>query len=199
MQDLLLPFGPLSTRAVADVLIMMSKTLADASPLHTWNTDIFVDAAMEHTPSLDWLKVAEALDSETFFCPSAQAFKLLVEAFLRAGIVPFLVQVLCGGLWSNASGQLSLIRQAVAAPPEVFSFEHTLRRAAPVEGMLGGKSPCGTPNQAWLCLDLLETLFHLAEQSEARKAAVCQILEEPLQACPEVRRLGQAVLSFCWG
>lgn len=212
MRDVLRQYDPLSPSAVADVLIMMGRThkdlddphgtqaslaaalsggLADTSPPPTWNTDIFVDVVKAHSPGLNWFKVAEALDCETFFCPDPPAFKLLVDAFRRAGITPFPVQAFCAGPWKNAPGQLSLIRQAAAAPPEVFSFEHAPKRAAPVEGLHGGKSPLGTPNQAWLCLDLLQTLYHLAEQSEAMKAAVRQILEQPLLTCPEVRLSGR--------
>lgn len=56
-------------------------------------------------------------------------------------------------------------------------------------GMQGNKSPMGTPNQAWLALDLLSTLSFLYEAGHG--AAVRQILELPLAQCPEV-----LVLSF---
>ncbi len=54
----------------------------------------------------------------------------------------------------------------------------------------GNKSPMGTPNQAWLALDLLSTLSFLYEAGHG--AAVRQILELPLAQCPEVLVLGFA-------
>ena len=67
---------------------------------------------------------------------------------------------------------------------------------APVEGLQGGKSPTGTSNQAWLCLDLLEMLARLAELGH--HAAVRSIVELPLKQCPEVLLLGMASVRADW-
>ena len=67
---------------------------------------------------------------------------------------------------------------------------------APVEGLQGGKSPTGTPNQAWLCLDLLEVLGRLAELGH--HTSVHAILEPPMKQCPEVLLLGMASVYPDW-
>lgn len=53
----------------------------------------------------------------------------------------------------------------------------------------------GTPNQAWLALDLLSTLASLYEGGHG--AAVRQIMELPLVQCPEVLMLGLASSRRC--
>ncbi len=59
----------------------------------------------------------------------------------------------------------------------------------------GNKSPLGTPNQAWLALDLLSTLLFLYEAGHG--AAVRELLELPLAQCPEVLVLGFAAARRC--
>ncbi len=61
------------------------------------------------------------------------------------------------------------------AAPEVFTFEHAAHKQPPLEGLSSGKSPVGTPNQAWLCLDLCEVLCRLAEESADQRASVMQV------------------------
>lgn len=51
----------------------------------------------------------------------------------------------------------------------------------PLEGLQGE----GTPNQAWLCLDVYDVLCRLAEVGH--HAEVQRILEVPMKHCPEVR------------
>ena len=90
-----------------------------------------------------------------------------------------------GKLWHNTQGQLSFLRHAMVAPPDVFTFEHALRKLAPLDGLHGSKSAVGLPNHAWLCLDLYDTLSRLAEAGH--RPAVHQYLEHPAKKCPEVR------------
>lgn len=54
----------------------------------------------------------------------------------------------------------------------------------------------GSPNQAWLDLDLLDTLAALAV---GQAAAVHALLEEPLQLCPELLLCGMAAARGDWG
>lgn len=74
-------------------------------------------------------------------------------------------------------GQVTLLKHAVLAPPEMFSFEQSEKRQPPLEGLAGSKSPLGTPNQAWLSLDLLETLSGLAQSGLV--AEVCGAAAAP--------------------
>ena len=95
------------------------------------------------------------------------------------------MQAVVGKLWRNTQGQLSFLCHAMVAPPDVFTFEHALRKLAPLDGLHGSKSAVGLPNHAWLCLDLYDTLSRLAEAGH--RPAVHQCLEHPAKNCPEVR------------
>lgn len=96
-------------------------------------------------------------------------------------------------MWQNSSSQLSLLRQAVAASPELFTFEHAENKAPPLDGLQNGQSAVGTPNQAWLCLDLYKTLCKLAEVGH--HMAVQQLLDLPMKACPEVGHIQSPLIA----
>ena len=78
-----------------------------------------------------------------------------------------------------------LIWSSCRADSQVFMPESTH-----VFGVQGGKSPPGTPNQAWLSLDLLLLLSQLYDNGHA--PAVHQILEIPKGQCPELLVLSSA-------
>ncbi|KAK9843414.1 hypothetical protein WJX81_000935 [Elliptochloris bilobata] len=167
------------------------------APSQTWNADAVVDALAAAAPSLNWREVAERLDSPGFDLPDGAAFMLLVKAWRRgARGEPFPLAALLRP-WANARGQLALLRWATTAPPEVLSFEGAPRRLAPVEGLVGGRLPVGTPNQAWLCLDLYAALARLDHAGLA--AGVRALLELPAKACPEVLCLGLATALAAGG
>jgi CCR4-NOT transcription complex subunit 1 len=69
---------------------------------------------------------------------------------------------------------------------QIYSFEGADLKLSPVEGLAGGRSPVGTPNQAWLCRDLLVVLSQLTDAGHF--PAVRLILEMPAKTCPEVSR-----------
>jgi CCR4-NOT transcription complex subunit 1 len=164
----------------------------------TWNVAVLVAGLQAANPRLDWQRVAAALDQPGFAVPDAGALKLLMAAWARgSGGEPFPLPALVGSLWTNAPGQLSFLRQATAAPPELFSWAHAARKLEPLEGLHAGKPPSGTPNQAWCCLELADTLARLADSGHA--AAVRQILELPLKQCPEVLLLSMAAAQAGWG
>ncbi|KAL4458253.1 hypothetical protein ABPG75_013118 [Micractinium tetrahymenae] len=211
------PFGAPSEAALAAVLGMAARTsegklsgdtaglgpgglksAAIGDGASTWNVAVLVAGLQAANPRLDWQRVAAALDCPGFAVPDAGALKLLMAAWARAaGGEPFPLPALVGSLWSNAAGQLSFLRQATAAPPELFSWAHAARRQEPLEGLHAGKLPVGTPNQAWLCLDLYDALARLADSGHA--PAVRQVLELPLKQCPEVLLLGMATVQPGWG
>jgi CCR4-NOT transcription complex subunit 1 len=216
LASLLQPFGSLSEHAVAGVLGMVARTSegrlsGDMSGLagglaasalgdgiSTWNVAVLVAGLQAAAPRLDWERVAAQLDQPGFAVPDAGALKLLMAAWARAtGSQPFPLPALVGSLWTHAPGQLSFLRQATAAPPELFSWAHAARRLEPLEGLHGGKPGVGTPNHAWLCLDLLDLLARLADSGHA--PAVRQLLELPLKQCPEVLLLGMAAAQAGWG
>lgn len=210
------PFSPPSEAAVAAVLGMVARTSEGklsgdmagisgslaAAPLgdgaSTWNVAVLAGGLAAASPHLDWPRVAGALDQPGFLVPDAGALKLLMAAWARgSGGEPFPLTALVGSLWANTAGQLSFLRQAAAAPPELFSWAHAARRLEPVEGLHAGKSAHGTPNQAWCCLDLADCLARLADSGHG--PAVRQILELPLKQCPEVLLLCMATVKSGWG
>lgn len=98
-----------------------------------------------------------------------------------------------GRVWQHTSGQLSLLRQAVLAPPEVFTFKHAKNKVLPVEGLQGVTSSVGAPNEAWLCRQLYQVLSKLEEAGHS--SAIHEMLEQPLQQCPEVSREGAELIE----
>lgn len=65
--------------------------------------------------------------------------------------------------WQNRRGHLSLLRVAILAPPQVFTFASSPSKQAPLEGVDPGGA---TPNGAWLSLDLVAALLSLASDTE---------------------------------
>lgn len=41
---------------------------------------------------------------------------------------PFPLKAICGSIWKNIEGQISFLKYAVSAPPEVFTFAHSGRQ-----------------------------------------------------------------------
>lgn len=41
---------------------------------------------------------------------------------------PFPLKAICGSVWKNIEGQISFLKYAVSAPPEVFTFAHSGRQ-----------------------------------------------------------------------
>lgn len=217
LAKVLQPFPSPSEAAVAGVLGMVARTsegrlsgdMAGVGPgglatapvgdgSSSWNAAVLAAGLTAANPRLDWQQVAAALDQPGFAVPDAGALKLLMAVWARASAgTPFPLPALVGGLWGNTAGQLSFLRQAAAAPPELFTWVHAPRRQEPLEGLHAGKSPVGTPNQAWLCLDLADTLARLSDSGHA--PAVRSILELPLKQCPEVLLLCMAAAQASWG
>lgn len=65
--------------------------------------------------------------------------------------------------WQNRRGHLSLLRAAILAPPQVFTFASSPSKQAPLEGV---DPAAATPNGAWLSLDLVASLLSLASDTE---------------------------------
>ncbi|XP_074578118.1 uncharacterized protein LOC141834681 isoform X2 [Curcuma longa] len=161
---------------------------SDSSLLNTWNVNVLVETIKELAPKTNWALVLEKLDHEGFVIPDETAFSLLMSIYKSACQDPFPLHAICGSAWKNAEGQLSFLRYAVSAPPEVFTFEHCSRQLinSDLEHLKNG-------NQAWFCLDLLEILCQLAESGHASLVRV--ILDYPLSQYPEVLLIGVAHIS----
>lgn len=194
-QDVLKTLPAPTEQAVADVLGMVARTSGEGSA--GWNVNILVEGLKTANPALDWGHVAGHLDQPDFKIPDGAALAVLMNAWRQASTESFPLNALVGGLWTNVAGQLDFLRHATAAPPEVFDWAQSERQQTPLEGLHAGKSPSGTPNMCWMCLDLYTTLAKLTEAGHS--AAVRSILESPLKACPEILLLGAASVKSGWG
>ncbi|CAI5975139.1 unnamed protein product [Closterium sp. NIES-65] len=161
-----------------------------AGPLTFWNVDVLVEAIVQLAPRLSWSSVINHLDYPGFFVKDQKGFSALVLMHSKATKELFPLPSVCSKLWANAEGQLSFLRHAVSAPPEVFTFAHSPRQTPPMDNLHGHKLPTGTPNCAWVSLDLLEALCRIGETG--RKAEVVEVLGYPIKHCPEVLIVGLA-------
>jgi len=162
-----------------------------------WNYENAADALAATCPSLDWTKAMYKLNHLGFIVPDARTFEALVRMFARAtkDKEPFPVAAVAGGSgWTEApAGQLEFLRHAIVAPGDMFPWAFSRRKIPPIEGLAGGASPIGTPNQCWLSVDLYLTLASLADSSVALANAARGVIEPAMTACGEVVALGASV------
>ncbi|PWA89109.1 transcription regulator [Artemisia annua] len=211
-KDLLSSFSPLTEVTIARILGAIVRSdaglqdhenafstffsalgigsLPDMPPANSWNTDVLVESIKQLAPGISWPTVIENLDHEGFYIQDEAAFSLLISCYRHASQDPFPLAAVCGNVWRNTEGQLSFLKYAVSAPPEVFTFAHCKRQLANVDAVNSHKSQPGHTNHAWLCLDLLEILCQLAERGLAK--SVRSLLESPLKHCPDVLLFGMA-------
>ncbi|KAK8969351.1 hypothetical protein KSP40_PGU002018 [Platanthera guangdongensis] len=159
----------------------VGSNLSCEPSLNSWNADVLVDSIRQLAPTINWVKVMENLDHEGFNIPDETSLSLLMSIYRKASQDPFPLHAVCGSIWRNAEGQLSLLRHAVSAPPDVFTFAHSSRHMIQSDSF---QSANKEGNLAWSCLDLLEVLCDLAERGHG--STVRTILELPLNQCPEV-------------
>ncbi|GJP79518.1 hypothetical protein CLOP_g9744 [Closterium sp. NIES-67] len=169
---------------------METRGGAGSGPLTFWNVDVLVEAILQLAPRLSWSSVINHLDYPGFLVKDHKGFSSLVLMHAKATKELFPLAPVCGKLWANTEGQLSFLRHAVSAPPEVFTFAHSARQTPPMDNLHGHKLPTGTPNCAWVSLDLLEVLCRIGETG--RKAEVLEVLVYPIKHCPEVLIVGLA-------
>ncbi|KAG2489762.1 hypothetical protein HYH03_011713 [Edaphochlamys debaryana] len=198
---------PPSEQAVADVLLLMARTHTgmkepqhglqsalwmalglgppppDAAAATAWNWPLVVDGLKAAAQGrLVWAKVAECLDSERALLSDGPSFELLAQAYRRGAGEQLPVAALTGRMWKHPACQLSLLKLAAAAPPEVFSFEGSKRLVTPLEGM---NVPALSPNRAWASVDLLQALCMLMEG--AALVGPCRdVLQHPASTCPDL-------------
>ncbi|KAG5626748.1 hypothetical protein H5410_011966 [Solanum commersonii] len=170
-----------------------NNTSEDLSQMTEWDADTLIYATKQLAPELNWATIMENLDHEGFYIPNEAAFYFLMSVYKHASQGHFPVRAICGSIWKNAEGQISLLKYAVSAPPEVFTFAHSGRQLAYVDVVNDHKVQIEHANHAWLCLDLLEVLCQLAERDH--ESSVRSILEHPLKYCPEVLLLGMAHIN----
>ncbi|KAL4353352.1 hypothetical protein GQ457_06G032980 [Hibiscus cannabinus] len=177
-------------------LALGCNTSYDLSSLSSWNIDVLIKSIKQLAPDTNWIRVIENLDHEGFYIPSEAAFTFFMSVYQHACQDPFPLHAICGSVWKNIEGQLSLLKYAVSAMPDVFTFSHASRKLAYTDAVHGHKLPLGNDNHAWLCLDLLDVLCQLAERG--RISFVRSMLDYPLKHCPEVLLLGMAHVNTAY-
>lgn len=210
LKVVLAQFPALKPSDVARIIGMMSRThtgLDESAMLHTfsknstwnakpglktWNVNVFVDTVKELYPKLNWQTVIQSLDHPEFQLNDSRGFGLILAAYRRASKAPFPVDALFG-VWSNTSVQLSILKLAVAAPPDAFSFF-----CIPPPNQLEAfphsiKVSINSQIQHWFCVPLIQTLLSLSEIENY--ALVRLIFDHALKNCPELLFLGLAQIK----
>ncbi|XVF79827.1 hypothetical protein PTKIN_Ptkin15bG0021000 [Pterospermum kingtungense] len=177
-------------------LALGCSTSSDLPPLNSWNTDVLIKTIKQLAPGTNWIRVIENLDHEGFYIPNEAAFSFFMSVYRHACQEQFPLHAICGSVWKNIEGQLSFLKHAVSASPEVFTFAHSTRLLAFMDPVQGHKLHLGNGNHAWLCLDLLDVLCQLAERGHI--SFVRSMLEYPLKHCPEVLLLGMAHVNTAY-
>ena len=175
----------------------------------TWNYENAADALREARPDADWAEAMmhlgeagaawsskgnEPEGSETLGEVDARAPEAVLRMFARAAGGAFPVAAVCAGAaWESApEAQLAFLAHAASAPADAFDWRACRRVMPPVEGLSGGASPVGTPNHAWLSLDLYLTLDAVARGGGSAAASARRAFDAGLGACPDVVALGAA-------
>ncbi|KMT00009.1 hypothetical protein BVRB_1g018420 isoform D [Beta vulgaris subsp. vulgaris] len=167
-----------------------SNPLADLPYLSSWDVNILVETIQLLAPETNWVEVMENLDHEGFHIPNENAFAFFMTIYKHACQDSFPLHAICGSVWKNSEGQLSFLKYAVSASPDIFTFAHSIKQLGSVDQVSGLKTQSGQSNHAWFCLDLLDVICQLAERGHA--ATIQSMLEYPLKHCPEVLLLGVA-------
>ncbi|KFK30583.1 hypothetical protein AALP_AA6G000600 [Arabis alpina] len=163
--------------------------------LGSWNVDILFEIIKQLAPGTSLVKVIENLDHEGFDIPNMEAFSFLMMLIRNICEGPFPLHAICSFVWKNVEGQLSFLKHAVLAPPEIFTFVHSERKLAYIDNM-DSHEQLGLSNHAWLSLDLLDVLCQLAEKGLT--VSVRSLLQYPLAHCPRTLLLGMAHIKTAY-
>ncbi|KAL0866576.1 hypothetical protein Bca101_045694 [Brassica carinata] len=212
-------FSPLSEATISRIFGYVARTCADVGDNHTafstfslavgcciptdlptpvsWNVDILIETIKQLAPGTSWRKVIENLDHTGFDIPNMESFSFLMRLYKTACKDPFPLDAVCASVWNNMEGQLSFLKHAIAAPPEVFTFMHSPRKLAYIDNsMQSHEQQLGLSNQAWLSLDLLDVLCQLAERGHT--VLVSSMLQYPLTHCPKTLLLGMTHIKTAY-
>ncbi|PRP81377.1 hypothetical protein PROFUN_11064 [Planoprotostelium fungivorum] len=159
-----------------------------------WNVSNFVDLMKELHANLNWTEVIKKLDHPGFILHDSKGLALIMSAYRRATQEPFPIEYLFEP-WNNSLGQLTFLKCAVSAPPDVFNFTQSSKKVN-TEG-LNQASKGTTLNQAWQSLSLVEALLRLGERENSN--TVRSIFNYPIKHCPEVLALAVSQSDVAWG
>ncbi|WZZ19713.1 hypothetical protein YC2023_112802 [Brassica napus] len=224
-KEILSTFAPLGEAAIARILGNVARSCPDREDNHTtfptfalalgcciptelptprsWNADILIETIIQLAPGTSWRKVIENLDHSGFDIPNMESFSFFMRLYKTACKDPFPLDAVCASVWKNMEGQLSFLKHAIAAPPEVFTFTHSPKKLVRYHtsvyvdnNMHSHEQQLGLSNQAWLSLDLLYVLCQLAERGHT--VLVSSLLHYPLTHCPKTLLLGMAHIKTAY-
>ncbi|VVA89571.1 unnamed protein product [Arabis nemorensis] len=217
-KEILSGFTPLREASISRILGNVARTCADLEDNLTtfstfslalgcciptelptpraWNVDILVETIKQLAPGTSWRKVIENLDHDGFDIPNMESFLFFMRLYKTACKEPFPLGAICGSVWKNTEGQLSFLKHAISAPPEVFTFMHSPRKLVYVDNLHSHEQQLGLSNHAWLSLDLLDVLCQLAERGHT--VLVSSLLQYPLTHCPRTLLLGMTHIKTAY-
>ncbi|KAF3523583.1 hypothetical protein F2Q69_00048859 [Brassica cretica] len=218
-KQLLSSFAPLREATISRILGHVARTSADLEDNHTtfstfslavgcciptdlptptsWNVDILIETIKQLAPGTSWRKVIENLDHSGFDIANMESFSFFMRLYKTACKDPFPLDAVCASVWNNMEGQLSFLKHAIAAPPEIFTFTHSPRKLAYIDNIMHSHDQqLGVSNQAWLSLDLLDVLCQLAERGHT--VLVSSMLQYPLTHCPKTLLLGMTHIKTAY-
>ncbi|KAH0855728.1 hypothetical protein HID58_083989 [Brassica napus] len=181
-----------------DTFLTFSLSLGCCTPTKlptpkSWNVDILFETIKLLAPGTTWPRVIENLDHEGFDIPNMEAFLFFMMVVRNICKDPFPLHAVCSFVWKNMEGQLSFLKHAVLAPPEIFTFVHSTRKLLSIDNMHIDEQTA-LSNHAWRSLDLLDVLCQLAESGHA--VSVRSLLQYPLAHCPRTLLLGMAHIEL---
>ncbi|ESQ36840.1 hypothetical protein EUTSA_v10006521mg [Eutrema salsugineum] len=218
-KEILSSFAPLTEATISRILGNVVRTCADLEDHHTtfstfssalgcciptevptprsWNVDILIETIKQLAPGTSWRKVIENLDHDGFDIPNMESFSFFMRLYKTACKEPFPLDAVCTSVWKNKKGQLSFLKHAIGAPPDVFTFTHSPRKLVYIDSnMHSHEQQLGLSNQAWLSLDLLDVLCQLAERGHT--VLVSSLLQYPLTHCPRTLLLGMTHIKTAY-
>ena len=158
----------------------------EGSAPRDWDTQVFAAVMREDHSYLSWIQVACSLDHNGFKIESNGQIERVLDLYCAAsGEDRFPVGPLLGR-WRQKQAQLSLLRFAVSADRVDFNrgVKGPTRRIASFESAKNNRGAGQPPHQAWLCLDVLDTVLMLSEGTG--HGAARAILDQPRKQCPDV-------------
>ncbi|KAI8604517.1 CCR4-Not complex component, Not1-domain-containing protein [Dissophora ornata] len=187
---------------IARALGMMVSRQTKSNSENSWDFKVFATALNKN--SVDWVKVVKALDYPRFKVADASGFEFIINAFRSAeknGRL-FPLEALWGQ-WSNAEGQISLLRELVAAPVKLLEQEWASSPRIFTREQFAQSSPevlahasVELETSVWNCIPLVETLMMLADNEVHDD--VKPILDSGLKSNTELLFLGLVQLKTPW-
>jgi hypothetical protein len=142
-------------------------------------------------PNVDWKSVVRSLDYDGFAVFDFRGFEILQKAVTLGSDDPKASALESAlGQWQNVAGQLSLIKQAILAPTEIFSFG---RIGAPPVLTDAPEGARGLLDSTWNNQVLIETLVRTADSDSV--SAVRDLFEHAIGQAPELVSVGLAQMN----